>query len=121
MAFARANHVLLVRHTPSDVDLDISLGWTAFEQEAVAHPQVARFGRHRVPMASPEDLVIFKAIAGRPKDTDDAAALLLLYPRMDLARVRAKVRELAEAADEPELVAGLEAVIKLAREARRKR
>lgn len=120
-AFARENLVLLVRDAASEVDLDIALGHTAFEKDALEHPEIVSFGRTAVPMARAEDLVVFKAIAARPKDIDDAAALLVLYPRIDLARVRAKVRELAEAADEPALIEGLDAVIKIARATRRKR
>lgn len=62
-------------------------------------------------MARAEDLIVFKAIAGRGKDIDDAIALLVLYPKLDLERVRARVRVLAELADAPELVAGLELMI----------
>lgn len=38
-------------------------------------------------------------------------ALLTLYPALDLARVRARVRELAAMADTPEVVAGFESAI----------
>jgi hypothetical protein len=39
---------------------------------------VDRFGRVYVPLCLPERLVVFKAIAGRPKDVEDAEALLAL-------------------------------------------
>lgn len=62
-------------------------------------------------MARPEDLIVFKAIAGRPKDLEDATALLVLYPKLDHARLRERVRQLAALADEPELATGLETAI----------
>jgi hypothetical protein len=62
-------------------------------------------------MAQAEDLVVFKAIAGRPKDIEDATTLLVLYPEMDRARLRARVSQLAELADEPALIGGLDAAI----------
>lgn len=71
-AFARDNLVLLVRHAPTGVDLDISLAWSSFEHEALAAREIVRFGRVRAPMSVPDDLVVFKAIAGRPKDMEDA-------------------------------------------------
>jgi hypothetical protein len=83
--FARANLVLLVRHEPTGVDLDISLAWTAFEQEALGARERVRYGRVAVPMARPEDLVIYKAMAHRPKDVEDAQSLL---PRRSLAAPR---------------------------------
>jgi hypothetical protein len=116
--FARANLVLLVRHEPTGVDLDVSLAWTTFEQEALAARENARYGRVAVPMARPEDLVIYKAMARRPKDVEDAQALLSMHRDIDLRRVRRRLRQLAALADEPEIERGLEALIASARRAR---
>jgi len=119
--FARENLVLLMRHVETGVELDVSLGFTRFELEALASRKLVRFGRARAPMARPEDLVIFKALAGRPKDIDDATALLILYRDIDVARVRERVAELAMLAEAPELIDGLEAVIARAGSLRRSR
>ena len=115
---ARANLVLLLRHEPTGVDFDLSFAWTSFEHEAIAASSVAAFGAVDAPMARPEDLIVFKAIAARGRDLDDAVALLALYPHIDLARVRARVRELAAAAEVPELAVGLETAITMAAQAR---
>jgi hypothetical protein len=114
-AFAQANLVLLVRHAPTGVDLDVSLAWSGFEYEALAAREQARFGRVRVPMSTPDDLVVFKAIAGRPRDVEDAEALLVLHPRIDVGRARRRVAELAGFADAPELVEGFDAIVTRAR------
>jgi Nucleotidyl transferase of unknown function (DUF2204) len=118
LAFAQANLILLVRHSPSGVDLDLSFGWTVFEHEAIAASVTANYGGQRVPIARPEDIVIFKAMAGRPRDIDDAAALLDLYPDIDLGRVRVRLSELAAMADAPELLAGLAQLVGIARPAK---
>ena len=47
-AFARRNLVLLLRHAPSGVDLDVSLAWSNFEHEALEARSEAKFGRVRV-------------------------------------------------------------------------
>lgn len=109
--FAKENLVLLLEHAPSGVELDLSLAWTEFEHEAIASAKVAAFGAVKAPMARPEDLIVFKAIAGRGKDIEDATALLVLYPKLDLVRIRDRVRQLADLADAPELAVGLEAMI----------
>jgi hypothetical protein len=109
--FAEANLVLLVRHVSSEVDLDLSLAWTNFEREALAQRKVIAFGRVKAPMATVEGLLVFKAIAGRSRDKDDALALLNLYPSLDLASVRRRVVELAGLAEAPELVGGFDALI----------
>jgi len=113
-AFARENLVLLLRHQPTRVDLDVSLGWSQFEHEALAVRSETCFGRVSVPMASAEDLVVFKAIASRPKDLVDAEALLVLHP-IDVVRVRRRIAELAELAGAPELVDDFDGVLARAR------
>jgi hypothetical protein len=114
-AFAKTNLVLLVRHAPSGVDLDISLGWTKFEQEAIEASSEAVFGTVAAPMALPQDLVVLKAVAARPKDVEDATSLLVMYPNIDVIAVRATVSELAALAEDPALLAGLDAIVALAR------
>ncbi|MEZ4363193.1 MAG: nucleotidyltransferase [Kofleriaceae bacterium] len=109
--FARESLVLLLHHEPSGVDFDVSFAWTEFEHEAITSATTAKFGAVKAPMARPEDLIVFKAIAGRGKDNDDVTALLTLYPEIDLMRVRAWVRELTAMADAPEMFNGLEKAI----------
>jgi hypothetical protein len=109
---AEENLVLLMRHGPTGVDLDVSFGWTAFEVEALGHRSPVAFGAVSVPMATPEDLVVLKAMAARPKDIEDATALLALHPAIDLRRVRARLTELAAMANAPEVLAGLDAIIR---------
>ena len=111
-AFARANLVLLMHHVPSQVELDVSFGWTSFEREALAARTVIPYGTVEAPMATPEDLLIMKAIAGRPVDVKDGVQLLVLYPSIDLVRVRRTIGELASAADAPELADGLDEILK---------
>lgn len=108
LRFAEVNLVLLLRHQPTGVDLDVSLAWSAFEHEALAASTLTRFGSVRAPMCTAENLIVFKAIAGRPKDVQDAEALLALYPQIDRAYVRSRVAVLAELAEAPEILVALD-------------
>lgn len=114
LAFAAKNLVLLLRHGPTGVDLDLSFGWTSFELEALQHPALLAFGRVRAPMATPEDLIVLKAMAGRPKDIDDAAALLALHPNIRLSRIRARLDELSSLGNAPEVSESLEKIVEKA-------
>ena len=118
LEFAQENLVLLLRHTKTGVDLDLSFGWTTFEHEAIAASTRAAYGPAEFPMARAEDLIVYKAMAARPKDVEDAAALMLMHPDVDLSRVRRRVTELAALAGEVALVEGLERVVERARAAR---
>lgn len=111
-AFATANLILLAAHEPSGVELDLSFGWTGFEREALeARSQVA-FGPVRIPVASAEDLIIFKVVAARAVDLQDARTLMTLNPAIDLDRIRSRVGELAELMEEPGRLAVLERLLK---------
>lgn len=116
LPFAEANLVFLLRHEPTGVDIDVSFAWSGFEHDALDACTPIRFGRVRIPMCTAEDLVVFKAIAGRPKDLEDAEALLALYPDIDVVRTRRHVAELAALADAPELVEAFDAMAGEARE-----
>jgi len=115
--FARTNLVLLLQHG-SGVEIDVSFGWTEFERDAIEMSTVAAFGSVRTRMARADELVVFKAIAGRPKDLEDASSLLLMHPSIDVDAVRRRVAELAMLAEAPELVAGLDAIVAASRAAR---
>ena len=65
-----------------------------------------------MPVATAEDLVIYKAVAWRDRDRADIERLVVRHGRtMDLARVRRIVQELSNALDEPERVPAFEALI----------
>ena len=113
-AFASESLVLLLKHASTGVEFDVSMAWTDFEQDAIAESSIATFGSVKAPMARPEDLVVFKTIAGRPRDIEDASALLVLYPKLDRDRIRERVKELAALADQPELASGLDTAIAIA-------
>ncbi|MFY4727920.1 DUF6036 family nucleotidyltransferase [Nitrospira sp. BLG_2] len=86
-----------------------------FEEEALAHRRSVDFAGVRIAIPRPEDLVIYKMVALRPQDVQDAEELLLRYhAQIDLARVRRIVGEFAEVLERPELVRELERVIEKA-------
>jgi hypothetical protein len=68
LTFARQARVLLVRHEASGIDLDIAFGTLPFEEEAVARTVWHDVGGVRIPLPLPEDLLIMKAVAHRPRD-----------------------------------------------------
>jgi hypothetical protein len=111
-AFARANQVLLLRHAPTHIDLDLSLAWISFELEAIARAQRVTFATARIRVARPEDLVIYKLIANRPRDLGDLENLLLLHRRqIDLSRVRRILRALSEHLDGRDRIAVLDELL----------
>ena len=96
--FAAESQVLLMQHEETGIDVDVSLAWLPFELEAMVAAGPAKIGDVILPIAQPEALVVYKAIAWRPQDQQDVERLLVLYgTQMDVARIRRQVRELSEA------------------------
>ena len=110
--FATANHVLLLRHRQSGVDVDLSFASLPFELEALAAAESLKIAGISVPVARAEDLIIYKAIAFRPQDQQDIERLLTLHrPLLDVARIREVVRKLSGALDEPERLEAFERIL----------
>jgi hypothetical protein len=101
--FARHHHVLLLRHRESGINVDISLGMLPFEKEAVERSIVYQVGELMLRLPTPEDLIIFKAVAHRPQDLLDIQALIQANPNLDRGRIEHWVREFARALDMPDL------------------
>ena len=102
--FAKKNHILLLRHTLSKTKIDVFLGVLPFEQEVVQRSIVHEFeGKLRVRLPTPEDLIIMKAIASRPKDLEDIRVLVEKYPKLDAARIEYWVKSLSQRLEAPSL------------------
>ena len=101
--FARKNRVLLLRHNPTETDVDISLGILPFEEEMVERGSTKTFAGLSIRLPTPEDLVIMKAIAHRPKDLDDIRTIADKYPDLDRKRIEEWVRSFGEALELPDL------------------
>lgn len=113
VAFASAHQVVLLRHEPSGVDVDLSIAWLPFELDAIAASERLDIAGTRVAVARPEDLIIYKAVAFRPQDQQDIERLLVVHgAAIDLSRVRRVVSEFAAALDEPERMMRLEDIIR---------
>lgn len=113
LAFARDRQILLLRHEPSAVDLDVSLAWLPFELDAIGRREVIDYAGVSIRVPRPDDLVIYKLVAARPRDLDDVERLLLLYgASLDLPRIVATVREFADVLEDTGRLDALERLLK---------
>lgn len=101
--FARKNRVLLLRHVSSGTDIDLSLGLLPFEVEMVERSIVLDVGNIQLRLPTPEDLIILKAVAHRPKDLEDIRSVAANHPNLDKARVRYWVEQFGVVLDIPDL------------------
>lgn len=102
--FAKRNRVLLLRHSTSQTNIDVSLGILPFEQEMVARSRVYQVDDTlKIHLPTPEDLIIMKAIAHRPKDLLDIQGIIRNHPNLDRDRIQDWVTQFADLLERPEL------------------
>lgn len=111
IAFARRTRVLLLRHNTSGIDIDLSLGILPFEVEMVERSSIVEIGSIKMRIPTPEDLIIMKAVAHRPKDLADIQVLVSSHPDLDKDRVLFWVEQFCEALEEPELWTDIEKLL----------
>ncbi len=112
LEFARTTRVLLLVHRPSHIEVDVSFGMLPFEAEVVQRAAMKDVGPVRFPLASPEDIVIMKALAMRPRDVADIEGILDSVPDLDLARVREVVSRLSAALETDDHLARLDEIVR---------
>lgn len=102
--FANKSRVMLMRHVISNTNIDISMGIMPFEEEMVERSVVHKIDEAlQIRLPTPEDLIIMKAIAHRPKDLEDIRTIADKYPKLDVKRIRQWVSEFGEVLDMPDL------------------
>lgn len=102
-AFVSQSRVLLLQHQASGINVDISLGLLPFEYEAVERSQLHQAGSLQIRLPTPEDLIILKAVAHRPKDLQDIREMVSRHPHLDTKRIKNWVESFAQVLEMPEL------------------
>jgi hypothetical protein len=109
--FAERTRVLPLLHGVSGIPVDVVLAGPGLEERFFARTAILDVEGVRVPVASAEDVVVMKILAGREKDRADAGAILTARAKdLDLSYVRATLRALEEALDRRDLLPPLEAL-----------
>jgi hypothetical protein len=104
VAFARRHRILLVRAS-NGIALNISLGLPGYEEEVISRAVDWELepGK-RVRLCAAEDLIIHKAVAGRPQDLRDIEGIIFRQgPALDVATVRRWLQAFSEMLGQPEL------------------
>ena len=109
--FAKKSRVLLMRHSESGINIDISMGILPFEIDAVSHRQTKSYSGLEIVLPSPEDLVIFKSVAHRPQDIEDIKVILNRYPKIDKEYILSYVREFAEVLEREDIYDNIQKLI----------
>jgi hypothetical protein len=106
----RRARVLPFVHTPTGVPLDLVLAGPGLEEVFLRRVRWMAIAGSQIPVISPEDLVITKILAGRPKDLEDVGGVLAARAAtLDLGWVREALGMLEQALGQSDLLPVLEA------------
>jgi uncharacterized nucleotidyltransferase DUF6036 len=109
--FIRRTRVMPFVHLATGMPLDVVLAGSGLEDEFLARARRFDLGGTEMPFIHPEDLVIAKVLAGRPKDIEDARGVWkALGAGLDADRVRRILGLLEEALSQSDLVPTFEAI-----------
>ncbi len=73
----RASYLLPLRHSVTKVSVDIAVGMSGFERQAISRATEVEISGCQIPIVTAEDLILMKLLAGRPRDIDDVRNILL--------------------------------------------
>jgi len=106
--FIHQTRVIPVLHATTKTPLDIVLAGPGIEELFFDGARRIEVGGELVPVASPEDLVVMKVLAGRPKDLEDVVAVLAAQDPFDEKRARWLLSLLQQALDQTDLLPSFE-------------
>jgi hypothetical protein len=90
-----------LRFSKGKFQLDIILASLPFEDDARARARKHRLFGRLVPLPTPEDLILFKVLAGRGKDLVDAVGVARRHlPALDRGYLRAVLEAVCELAED---------------------
>lgn len=118
--FVRETRVLPFEHIASRWPVDCVLAGPGLEETFLERARKLRLAGATVPVIAPEDLIVTKLLAGRPKDREDARGLLAAPDlKIDLAQVRRTLAEVEAALGQSDLTPVLDELTGTRRRRRR--
>ena len=92
-SFVQKTMVLPVLERSTGIRVDFIFSFTPYETQAIGRAKRVILAGQEVCFASPEDLILHKIFAGRPRDLEDVRILVLKNPSIDVPYIRHWLRE----------------------------
>jgi len=111
-SFVRETMVLPALDEHTGIRVDFIFSYTPYETGAIKRAKKVEIMGQEVNIASPEDLIIHKIFAGRPRDIEDVRTVLLKNTDVDLQYIRGWLKEFDEASKEKDFLKTFEGIVK---------
>lgn len=95
---AQPSRLIKFVHRNTQVPLDVVIGGPGLDEQFLDRAITVDVGGASVPVVTPEDLIVMKALAGRAKDVEDLRAVVDRHrATLDVARIRSLLSLLEQA------------------------
>lgn len=102
--FVRKTWVLPTQDPKTKIRVDFVFSFTPYEREAIEKARDVKIGKTKVKFASPEDIIIHKLFAGRPRDIEDVKSILIKNPDLNTSYIQKWLKEFNKIAPERNLL-----------------
>lgn len=111
-SFVRQTMVLPALDEHTGIRVDFIFSSTPYETGAIKRAKRVKIMGQEVNLASPEDLIIHKIFAGRPRDIEDVRSVLLKNRDVDIQYIREWLKEFDESSEEKGFLKTFEGIAK---------
>lgn len=110
-SFVMQTMVLPALDETTGIRVDFIFSFTPYEAEAIKRTKKIEMLNQEVCFASPEDVIIHKVFAGRPRDLEDARTIILKNPDVDMQYIRNWLGEFDAASDTKDFLKTFEEIL----------
>ena len=110
--FVAQTMVLPAVDETTGIRVDFIFSFLPYEREAIGRARKVMMLDQDICFASPEDVIIHKIFAGRPRDVEDARTILVKNPGIDVSYIRNCLKEFDAASDEKKFVRTFDEIMK---------
>ncbi len=111
-AFVAQTMVLPAVDEATGIRVDFIFSFLPYEREAIGRARKVMVLNQDICFASPEDVIIHKIFAGRPRDMEDVRTILVKNPGVDISYIRNWLKEFDAVSDEKKFVQTFDEIVK---------
>ena len=110
-SFVKETMVLPTMDETTGIRVDFIFSFTLYETQAIHRAKAVTISDREVFFASPEDVIIHKIFAGRPRDLEDVRTIVLKNPEIDASYIRKWLKEFDETTNRKEFLKTFEEIM----------
>ncbi len=110
--FVSETMVLPTQDKHTGIRVDFIFSYTPYERGAIQRAKIVTVSGKKLVFASPEDLIVHKIFAGRPRDLEDVRIILIKNADIDIEYIRKWLKAFDDASDTKEFLKNFEEILK---------